>query len=304
MTFGVFLLLWIINWFADGVGPDDARDPELSVDYRAPRRFHPRHPRHQAHRLLPELHHVRAVPDGEVGRLRAVEGLKLTMVKRILGLLGWLGVALVFAAIAIRNLRPEWTWWYGLAIAGLVCALLYVLSQWREIARDFSGRAGTLRQPRHREHRHRPHHPGGDQLPRQPAQQALGPDGGATVHAVRSDEESGAGPDQTGQRHGLRQDRGLRSLPLAARGISVSVEPAEGRVHRSREAPVDGRQAEGEHARHRRPRVRGPRAARDVGAGAGPDQRPHQGAAGHAAEGALRAGPRRAGHRRIGRRRL
>jgi ABC-type uncharacterized transport system involved in gliding motility auxiliary subunit len=62
------------------------------------------------------------------------------MLKRILGLLGWLGVALVFAAVAIRNLRPEWGWWYGLAIAGLVCVLLYVMSQWREIARDFSGR--------------------------------------------------------------------------------------------------------------------------------------------------------------------
>ena len=62
------------------------------------------------------------------------------MVKRLLGLLGWLGVALVFAAVAISRLRPEWTWWYGLAIAGLVCVLLYVLSQWREIVRDFSGR--------------------------------------------------------------------------------------------------------------------------------------------------------------------
>jgi len=62
------------------------------------------------------------------------------MLKRLLGLLGWLGVALVFAAVAIRNLRPEWTWWYGLAIGGLVCVLLYVLSQWREIVRDFSGR--------------------------------------------------------------------------------------------------------------------------------------------------------------------
>jgi ABC-type uncharacterized transport system involved in gliding motility auxiliary subunit len=62
------------------------------------------------------------------------------MLKRILGLLGWLGVALVFAAVAIKNLRPEWTWWYGLAIGGLVCVLLYVLSQWREIVRDFSGR--------------------------------------------------------------------------------------------------------------------------------------------------------------------
>jgi ABC-type uncharacterized transport system involved in gliding motility auxiliary subunit len=62
------------------------------------------------------------------------------MLKRILGLLGWLGVALVFAAVAMRNLRPEWGWWYTLAIAGLVCVLLYVLSQWREIVRDFSGR--------------------------------------------------------------------------------------------------------------------------------------------------------------------
>jgi ABC-type uncharacterized transport system involved in gliding motility auxiliary subunit len=62
------------------------------------------------------------------------------MLKKILGLLGWLGVALVFAAVAIKNLRPEWGWWYGLAIAGLVCVLLYVMSQWREIARDFSGR--------------------------------------------------------------------------------------------------------------------------------------------------------------------
>src|SRR6187200_657247 len=69
------------------------------------------------------------------------------MLKRLLGLLGWLGVALVFASVAIRNLRPEWGWWYGLAIGGLVCVLLYVLSQWREIARDFSGRQaryGTL----------------------------------------------------------------------------------------------------------------------------------------------------------------
>lgn len=63
------------------------------------------------------------------------------MLKRILGLLGWLGVALVFAAVAIRFLKPEWQPWYnGLAIAGLVSTLLYILSQWREVARSFSGR--------------------------------------------------------------------------------------------------------------------------------------------------------------------
>lgn len=63
------------------------------------------------------------------------------MLKRILGLLGWLGVALVFAAVAMRFLKPELPQWHnGLAIAGLVCTLLYILSQWREVVRSFSGR--------------------------------------------------------------------------------------------------------------------------------------------------------------------
>jgi ABC-type uncharacterized transport system involved in gliding motility auxiliary subunit len=62
------------------------------------------------------------------------------MLKRVLGLLGWLGVALVFSALAIKILRPEWVWYSRLAIAGLVCTLLYILSQWREIARSMSGR--------------------------------------------------------------------------------------------------------------------------------------------------------------------
>ena len=70
------------------------------------------------------------------------------MLKRILGLLGWLGVALVFAAVAITFLKPEWQQYKnGLAIAGLVCTLLYILSQWREIGQAFAGRQarfGTL----------------------------------------------------------------------------------------------------------------------------------------------------------------
>ncbi len=70
------------------------------------------------------------------------------MLKRILGLVGWLGVALVFAAVAIRFLKPEYQQYYnGLAIAGLVCTLLYMLSQWREIGQAMSGRQarfGTL----------------------------------------------------------------------------------------------------------------------------------------------------------------
>ena len=62
------------------------------------------------------------------------------MLKRILGLVGWLGVALVLAALAISVLKPEWAWYRWLAIGGLVCTLLYVLSEWREMARVFSGR--------------------------------------------------------------------------------------------------------------------------------------------------------------------
>jgi gliding motility-associatede transport system auxiliary component len=72
------------------------------------------------------------------------------MLKRILGLLGWLGVALVFAAVAINwvpQLQQFLLYSSKLAIAGLVCTLLYILSQWREIGQSFSGRQarfGTL----------------------------------------------------------------------------------------------------------------------------------------------------------------
>ena len=63
------------------------------------------------------------------------------MVNKILGLLGWLGVALVLSAVAVRFLQPEWRATYNaLAIAGLACTLLYLVSQWREVAQSFSGR--------------------------------------------------------------------------------------------------------------------------------------------------------------------
>jgi ABC-type uncharacterized transport system involved in gliding motility auxiliary subunit len=54
-------------------------------------------------------------------------------------------MALVFAAVAIRFTRPEWQQWYNtLALSGLACTLLYILSQWREVARSFSGRQARL----------------------------------------------------------------------------------------------------------------------------------------------------------------
>jgi len=65
----------------------------------------------------------------------------MSVLKRILNLLGWLGAVLVFAAVALRFLKPEMSQAYrGLAIAGLVVTLLYLLSQWREVGRSFSRR--------------------------------------------------------------------------------------------------------------------------------------------------------------------
>jgi ABC-type uncharacterized transport system involved in gliding motility auxiliary subunit len=77
------------------------------------------------------------------------------MIRRILNILGWVGAAVVFAAFAIWILPntalpsgPDWDLWQRrLALTGLVLVLLYMLSQWREIGRSFSGRQaryGTL----------------------------------------------------------------------------------------------------------------------------------------------------------------
>src|SRR5438270_3146198 len=111
----------------------------VSVDHRALRRFLEGRNRYQARAVLREPDHLRPVPDREVGRFRKVA--RVAMLKRILGLLGWLGVVLVFTAVAIRFMKPEWQQYYNaLAIAGLVCTLLYILSQWREIGHAFAGR--------------------------------------------------------------------------------------------------------------------------------------------------------------------
>jgi gliding motility-associatede transport system auxiliary component len=70
------------------------------------------------------------------------------MVNRILSLVGWLGTAMVFVAVAIRFGYPaKEQWAYYLAWGGLVAVLLYTLGQWREIAKLFAhrqARYGTL----------------------------------------------------------------------------------------------------------------------------------------------------------------
>jgi ABC-type uncharacterized transport system involved in gliding motility auxiliary subunit len=64
-------------------------------------------------------------------------------VKRILGLLGWIGVVLVVAALALRLARPDLNIHPKLALAGLVVTALYTISQWRDIVRSFSNRGVT-----------------------------------------------------------------------------------------------------------------------------------------------------------------
>ena len=70
------------------------------------------------------------------------------MVNRIFSVVGWLGMALVAAALAVRFGMPAKDQYaYYLAWGGLVCMLVYTISQWREIANVFSrrqARFGTL----------------------------------------------------------------------------------------------------------------------------------------------------------------
>jgi len=63
------------------------------------------------------------------------------MIKNILNIVGWLGTALVVAAVAVRFLRPEWDQYAIYAAwAGLACVVLYTLGQWREILDYFRQR--------------------------------------------------------------------------------------------------------------------------------------------------------------------
>jgi ABC-type uncharacterized transport system involved in gliding motility auxiliary subunit len=63
------------------------------------------------------------------------------MLQRIFGIIGWIGTALVFGAIAVRFFRPEWDQYATYAAwAGLACVVLYTLGQWREIIAYFKGR--------------------------------------------------------------------------------------------------------------------------------------------------------------------
>lgn len=65
------------------------------------------------------------------------------MVKQILGIVGWVGTALVFGAVALQfqTFNLEWAA-YGryLAWAGLACILAYLAGQWRDAVEFYKGR--------------------------------------------------------------------------------------------------------------------------------------------------------------------
>jgi ABC-type uncharacterized transport system involved in gliding motility auxiliary subunit len=61
--------------------------------------------------------------------------------QRALNILGWIGTAIVFVAVAIRFVKPEWNQYAVYAAwAGLALVVLYTLGQWREIAAYFQRR--------------------------------------------------------------------------------------------------------------------------------------------------------------------
>ena len=69
------------------------------------------------------------------------------MLNTVLGIVGWVGVLLVVLSVAIRRgfFDPRWDpYAQWVAVGGFVCVLLYMLSQWRDIARSFQKRETKL----------------------------------------------------------------------------------------------------------------------------------------------------------------
>ena len=63
------------------------------------------------------------------------------MAKKLLGALSYVGMALVFGALAVRFLKPDWDQYAVYAAwTGLALVLLYTAGQWREIASYFQQR--------------------------------------------------------------------------------------------------------------------------------------------------------------------
>ena len=74
--------------------------------------------------------------------------------QKILGIIGWIGTALVFGAVGVRAavgagaIAPEWNQYATYAAwAGLAAVLIYMAGQWRDVAQFYKGRGaryGTM----------------------------------------------------------------------------------------------------------------------------------------------------------------
>lgn len=68
--------------------------------------------------------------------------------QKIFGIIGWIGTALVFGAVAVRMFYPDWNQYATYAAwAGLVSVLIYMAGQWRDVAQFYQGRGakyGTM----------------------------------------------------------------------------------------------------------------------------------------------------------------
>ena len=222
------------------------------------------------------------------------------MVKQTVGVIGWIGTALVFGAVAIRFLRPEWmqygTW---LTWAGLVCILLYMVGQWRDVV-TFYGR----RQARY------------GTISIVGILVGLGILIAVNYLAARQNKRWDLTENQAFSLseqsvkilrrprfarpvHRLRPGNELRSVPRSARRLRLRVGQGQRRIRGRGPAAGTGQASRSPVVRDGRHLLQGSDAAGDEHRRAGHYQRTDQGSDGPGEEGLLHAGPRRARYRGV-----
>ena len=198
----------------------DAR--HLSVAHRSLRRLLEGRHRHDAPRLLPELHYIRAFSDRQVGRQRTVARLMAT---RIFNIIGWLGTAFVFAAVAIRIGLPSSE--PLRVLPGVGGAGVHGRLHDQPVARDRAHVLPTADAPGHSGglgRADRARHPRRDQLHREAAEQAVGPDGRQAVHAVGSEPEHPGQAGCTARDPGVRPRDRVSAIPRSTAGVRERLE--------------------------------------------------------------------------------